>query len=620
MCGISGIVDFKNQLGEKKLGNILENFNKTLNHRGPDDSGKWIENNIGFSHTRLSILDLSQNGHQPMISKNKQTIITYNGEIYNFKELYFELSDKNLKSNSDTEVLLEYYNEFGIDKLIEKVNGMYAFSIYDKKKNQIIISRDKVGKKPLYYYFDSEFLIWGSEIKIFKNSPISKKLKLNFNALDNFFKVGYIPNPLSIFKEIIKIQPGETLVIDLKLIKKTSKRNFFIKKENQLIENSIEKTIEDAVKIRTISDVPYGVFLSSGIDSTLVAAILKKQKNNVSSFSIGIKDNKLVDESSDSKKIAKSLGLNHNELIINENDLIDYFPKLAKVYGEPFADTSQIPTLILSEFSKKKITVALSGDGGDEIFCGYNRYLYALKYEKILRAIFKLNNSINIIKYLKNLFKIPGFKLGNKLFLKLNTLNNTTSFNDLYSKLVMMDNKETDIFNKNSQTYYPYYLKEENSFDGDTLFNMQNKDIQNYLPDDILTKVDRASMENSLEVRCPLLDYRLSGTIFLEKNSKIKKNQTKIKLRNILKKHIDLNLISKEKKGFAIPIKKWLNSSLIGLTNDYFNSSILKDDEFLNQRKIIKIWEEQKKGLNDNTNLIWATLIYLQWKEYWKNL
>ncbi len=620
MCGISGIVDFKNQLGERRLRDILETFNKTLNHRGPDDNGKWIENNIGLSHTRLSILDLSKNGHQPMISKNKQTILSYNGEIYNFKELYFELSDKNLKSNSDTEVLLEYYNQFGIDKLIEKANGMYAFSIYDKKKNQIILSRDKVGKKPLYYYFDSEFLIWGSEIKIFKNSPISKKLKLNFNALDNFFKVGYIPNPLSIFEQIIKIKPGETLVIDLKLIKKSSKRNFFIKKENQLIDNSIENTIQDAVKIRTVSDVPYGVFLSSGIDSTLVAAILKNQKNNVSSFSIGIKDNKLVDESSDSKKIAKSLGLDHNELIINENNLIDYFPKLAKVYGEPFADTSQIPTLILSEFSKKKITVALSGDGGDEIFCGYNRYLYSLRYEKILRTVFKLNRSINIIKYLKNIFKIPGFKLGNKLFLKLNTLNNTTSFNDLYSKLVMMDNKETDIFNENSQSYNPYYLKKENSFEGDTLFDMQNKDIQNYLPDDILTKVDRASMENSLEVRCPLLDHRLSGTIFLEKNSKIKKNQTKIVLRNILKKHIDLNLISKEKKGFAIPIKKWLNSSLIGLTNDYFNSSILKDDEFLNQGKIMKIWDEQQKGLNDNTNLIWATLIYLQWKEYWKNL
>ena len=555
-----------------------------------------------------------------MISKNNKIILSYNGEIYNFKELYFELSDKNLKSNSDTEVLLEYYSQFGIDRLIEKANGMYAFSIYDKNKNQLILSRDKIGKKPLYYYFDNEFFIWGSEMKIFKNSPILNKLKLNLNALDNFFKVGYIPNPLSIFEQINKVKPGETIILDLKSLKKFTKRNFFIKKENQLINNSIEDTIKDAVKIRTVSDVPYGVFLSSGTDSTLVASILKDLKTKVSSFSIGIKDNKLIDESTDSKKIAKSLGLEHNELILSESSLVDYFPKLADVYGEPFADTSQIPTLILSEFSKKKITVALSGDGGDELFCGYNRYLYTLRYEKILSTIFKLNNSINIVKYLEMMLKFSGLNLQNKIFSKLYTLRNTTSFENLYSKLVMLDNKRMDIFNDNDSTYVNYFLKKENTFNGDILFEMQNKDIQNYLPDDILTKVDRASMQNSLEVRCPLLDHRLNNAIFLKKNYKIEKEQTKIILRNILKKYIDLNLISKNKKGFAIPIKTWLNSSLKNSTNDYINSSLLKNDEFLNQNKIIKIWDEHKKGLHDHTNIIWATLIYLQWKQYWKNL
>ena len=379
---------------------------------------------------------------------------------------------------------------------------MYAFSIYDKEKSTHL-SREK--EKPLYYYFDNEFFIWGSEMKIFKNSPILNKLRLNLNALDNFFKVGYIPNPLSIFEQINKVKPGETIILDLKSLKKFTKRNFFIKKENQLINNSIEDTIKDAVKISTVSDVPYGVFLSSGTDSTLVASILKDLKTKVSSFSIGIKDNKLIDESTDSKKIAKSLGLEHNELILSESSLVDYFPKLADVYGEPFADTSQIPTLILSEFSKKKITVALSGDGGDELFCGYNRYLYTLRYEKILSTIFKLNNSINIVKYLEMMLKFSGLNLQNKIFSKLYTLRNTTSFENLYSKLVMLDNKRMDIFNDNDSTYVNYFLKKENTFNGDILFEMQNKDIQNYLPDDILTKVDRASMQNSLEVRCPLL-------------------------------------------------------------------------------------------------------------------
>lgn len=617
MCGISGIVDFNKKLGKEKIFNILKNFNIILHHRGPDDSGIWTEDNIGIAHTRLSILDLSKNGHQPMVSKNKNIILSYNGEIYNFEDLKLELTDKNLKSKSDSEVLLEYYSEHGIDKLIEKANGMYAFSIYDKRKNQLILARDKVGKKPLYYFFDNEFCIWGSEINIFKNSPVHNKLKINSNAIDNFFKVGYVPNPISIFEQIQKLKPGEIIIIDVKSQKKISKRNFFIKKENQLVNNSVEETIRDSIRIRTISDVPYGVFLSSGIDSALVASILKDLKKNVDSFSIGIKNNQTIDESTGSKKIAKFLGLNHNELRIDEDSLINYFPKLAEVYGEPFADTSQIPTLILSEFSKKKISVALSGDGGDELFCGYNRYLYTLRYKKILQNIFKINKNINFIKYIRKFLNLLKIETECKLFSKLNTLENTTSFDDLYSKLVRLDNKEIDIFNFKNNDYKNFYLKSDDAFTGDELFEMQNKDIQNYLPDDILTKVDRASMKNSLEVRCPLLDHRLSSVIFFNKDLKIKNNQTKIILRNILKKYLDINFISKEKKGFAIPINKWLRSGLSNIVDDYFNSTLLKHDEFLSQKKINILWEKYKKGSSQSTNTIWSTLIYLQWKKHW---
>ena len=617
MCGISGIVDFNKKLGKEKIFNILKNFNIILHHRGPNDSDIWMEDNIGMAHTRLSILDLSQNGRQPMVSKNKNIILSYNGEIYNFEDLKLELTDKNLKSKSDSEVLLEYYSEHGIDKLIEKANGMYAFSIYDKRKNQLILARDKIGKKPLYYFFDNEFCIWGSEINIFKNSPVYNKLKINSNAIDNFFKVGYIPNPISIFEQIQKLKPGEIIIIDVKTQNKISKRNFFIKKENQLVNNSVEETIRDSVKIRTISDVPYGVFLSSGIDSALVASILKDLKKNVDSFSIGISNNQTIDESADSKKIAKLLGLNHNELRIDEDSLINYFPKLAEVYGEPFADTSQIPTLILSEFSKKKISVALSGDGGDELFCGYNRYLYTLRYKKILQTIFKINKNVNFIKYILKFLNLLNIETQYKLFSKLNTLENTTSFEDLYSKLVKLDNKEMDIFNFKNSDYKNFFLKSDDTFAGDELFEMQNKDIQNYLPDDILTKVDRASMKNSLEVRCPLLDHRLSSVIFFSKNLKIKNNQTKIILRNILKKYLDINFISKEKKGFAIPINKWLRSGLSNIVDDYFNSALLKHDEFLSQKKINLLWEKYKKGSSQSTNTIWSALIYLQWKKHW---
>jgi asparagine synthase (glutamine-hydrolysing) len=618
MCGISGIIDLNNKLGEEKINNILKGFNKILHHRGPDDNGTWVEKHVGLAHTRLSIIDLSKNGHQPMISRNKKTILSYNGEIYNFRDLQQKLINKDLRSNSDTEVLLEYYNEYGVDNLIEKANGMFAFSIYDKIKNQLILARDKVGKKPLYYYHDNEYFIWGSEINIFKHSPIINKLKINHDAIGNYFNVGYIPNPLSIFDKINKIQPGEVLKLDLikKSISKDKKR--FINNQKNLINNSFEETIRDSVKIRTISDVPYGVFLSSGLDSSLVAATLKDLNKNVDSFSIGIKNNDLIDESTASRRIAKTLGLNHNELILDEKSLINYFPKITKAYGEPFADTSQIPTLILSEFAKKKITVALSGDGGDELFCGYNRYLYLKKNELLLKAFFKINNysfSRKLLKMLVNLTFLQRKDI--KIFSKLRVLENSKSFEDIYSKLVKIQSSEIDIFKDGFKKFKNFYLKNQNNPNGNYLVQMQNKDVENYLPDDILTKVDRASMQNSLEVRCPLLDFRLSSAIFENDNHKIKDGQSKIILRNMLKKFMDINLISKDKKGFAIPIKNWLNDGLFELVNDSINSNILKNDEFLDYKKLKLIWRDHNDGKSDSSNIIWSTLVYLQWKNEW---
>lgn len=618
MCGISGIIDLSNKLGEEKIKNILKDFNKTLYHRGPDDNGIWVEKYVGLAHTRLSIIDLSKNGHQPMISRNKKTILSYNGEIYNFRDLQKELKNKDLKSNSDTEVLLEYYNEYGINNLIKKANGMFALSIYDKIKNQLILARDKVGKKPLYYYHDNEFFIWGSEINIFKYSPIINNLKINSDAIGNYFSVGYIPNPISIFDKINKIQPGEIIRLDIKNNSISKNKKNFINNQNNLINNSFEETIRDSVKIRTISDVPYGVFLSSGLDSTLVAATLKDLNKNVDSFSIGIKNNDLIDESTASKKIAKILGLNHNELVLDEKSLINYFPKISKTYGEPFADTSQIPTLILSEFAKKKITVALSGDGGDELFCGYNRYLYLKKNELLLKVFFRINNLNFSNKLIKMLVNLPFLQSRNiKIFNKLATLENSKSFDDLYSKLVKTQSSEINIFKNDFTGFKNYYLKNQNNLNGNYLLQMQNKDVENYLPDDILTKVDRASMQNSLEVRCPLLDFRLSKAIFENDNQKIKNGQTKMILRNILKKYIDIDLISKNKKGFAIPIKKWLNDGLFELVNDSINSNSLVNDEFLDHKKLKSIWENHNKGRIDSSNIIWSTLVYLQWKNEW---
>jgi asparagine synthase (glutamine-hydrolysing) len=616
MCGISGIIDFNFKLSKEKLQNIILEFNNTLKHRGPDNAGSWMYNNIGMGHTRLSIIDLSNKGNQPMLSNNEKSIISYNGEIYNFKELSQMLKNIKLKSNTDTEVILEFYTQFGIDSLIHKANGMYAFSIFDKKKNCLLLARDKVGKKPLYYFYDEDYFIWGSELNIFKIDLLKNKLNISKEALQNYFEVGYVPSPLSIFTQIKKLLPGEVISLDINSKKIFTKKNSFIKNNSILVNNSFEDTIIDSVNIRTMSDVPYGVFLSSGVDSTLVAAILKSLKPSVQSFSIGLKNNKL-DESKDSRKIAKALNLNHHEEIIDETNLMGLFDQISKTYGEPFADSSQIPTMLLSSFSKKKITVALSGDGGDEIFCGYNRYLYTYRYQKIINLLFIFNKTLGKLPY--NITKkIAKFFFKNfKILDKINSLDDIKNYNDLYKRLVKQYSNDLTIF-KESKNYHSLYTKNDHKDFKDPLVLMQSLDIQNYLPDDILTKVDRASMRSSLEVRCPLLDIRLSSAIFLSEEEKINNKKSKIILRDILKKYIDPKIISIEKKGFAIPINDWLLNGLKKIANDLILSDTLKDDQYIDYKKIRIIWDDHLKKKQDYSQLIWSLLIYLQWKINWK--
>lgn len=615
MCGVSGIIDLKNRLSEDIIKNFLVEFNNILAHRGPNNSGIYINKNIGLAQTRLSIIDLSQNGKQPMISNDKENIISYNGEVYNFLDLKKNLTHINFKSNTDTEVVLEYLSAYGHQKFMSVANGMYAISLFDKKENCLYLIRDKIGKKPLYYFKNENYLIWGSEINIFFNSPIKKQLVIDQDAVQNYFDVGYIPAPLTIFKGIKKLLPGEVIKFDLnKNI--TQSHNFELLNQNNILSDSdIEKTLIDAVKIRTISDVPYGVFLSSGIDSSLVAAILQSIKTKkIKSFSIGVKDVN-YNEANESKKIANYIGTDHNELIIDEKDLIETVPMMSKIYGEPFADSSQIPTYILSKFAKNSITVALSGDGGDEIFCGYNRYVILNNNKKLIKILFLINKlKIPFAKFIKIFEKLNLGFLSKENLHKIYSLNKIYNFKDYYNRMVILSGADNNGIFKSKSYYNKYYMKNYYKQELDEITTMQVYDILNYLPDDILTKVDRASMANSLEVRSPLLDYRLTNLIFLNKKSKINSSLGKYKLRNMLKKYIDIELVSKKKKGFGIPIGNWLNSGLKEYSEDIFNSNHLINDPFLNSDKIKIIWENHKNGNYINSNLLWSIFIYINWK------
>lgn len=624
MCGISGIIDFNNNLQNGLLKNYLNDFLKILNHRGPDSNGLDIFDNVGFAHNRLSIIDLSQNAHQPMSSNNKDFVISFNGEIYNFQHLKKSLPNFSFKSTSDTEVLLEYISKFGIEKTLEDINGMYAFSLLDKKNKRLFLCRDKYGKKPIYYYHDNEYFIFGSELNIFFKSPIKNRLEPCEVAIKNYFDVGYIPSQLSIFKNIYKVLPGEIITIDLLSNKILKKQTKVIEQSNNftLVNNlkDLENILIDSVNLRTIADVPYGVFLSSGVDSSLVAALCQSQKNyKIDTFSIGVRNSEM-DESEQSRKIAKQLNTNHHEFIVDENELINCFEIMPKIYSEPFSDSSQFPTYILSKFTREKVKVALSGDGGDEIFCGYNRYLYPKKYYYLLKILFQLNSNgllnkkiFNFILKIKNFFPLPQSiidKMENTIKIK--------NISDLYKELVK--NKYDDNLNilKNLNTKDTFYNKNIYNDKFDYITFLQALDVQNYLPDDILTKVDRASMYNSLEVRCPLLDTRLSNAVYLDENKKINKNNTKFMLRKILSKYININYISKEKKGFSIPVKDWVNGGLKNLILDLVNSKECEYDNYLNQKNILQLLKVNETANGKYASFIWSLAIYLQWKIYFK--
>jgi len=630
MCGLLGIINNNNFFKNDQLKNFLNFGLAAHNKRGPDNQGMYLseDNKIGLAHNRLNILDLSKSGNQPMMSENKDNILVFNGEIYNFRELLTELGSTFYNVKSDTRAILEYFTKFGIEKLINKISGMYAFSIYSKKNKKIFLARDFAGKKPLYLFKNNHFTIWSSTLFPFQHNMLKSHLNINRDAVFNYFEVGYVPSPLSIFQNISKINPGELIEIDVKTQnQKNNIENFYKKKISTLQEkknvSNLSIDLIEAVKKRTISDVPYGTFLSSGIDSALVTSILSKNcgtNNKVQTFSIGIEGDSFLDESKDAKKIAKYLNTNHHEIILNENDLQKNISVLENIYDEPFSDSSQIPTYIISKFASNHVKVILSGDGGDEIFGGYNRYTFLTKFKILTKILimanknFKTDRIVELIKknfVFKNIFQ--NYNLN-----KFSSLSNIKSFKDFYFRLIKQNTFDIKgLFNKDIRfnIFYDKGIKEiDNSTD---LQKLQLLDFFNYLNDDILTKVDRASMANSLEVRCPFLDINLRGYIGLDDNLKIK-SETKLLLRRELKKYLPEELINKNKKGFAIPIEKWMKSTLKTEINDLFASDIIKKDELISQKFILNEWQKFQSNNNpQNTNFIWSTLIYLKWKNKW---
>jgi len=631
MCGIVGFID------KNKRVDILNNMLEAQSYRGPDDSGVYFDDNNGvhFGHNRLSIQDLSSHGHQPFVSDCKNYIIVFNGEVYNFKTIRAELEELGYRfiSNSDTEVILYAYKQWGIE-CIEKFIGMFAFSIHDKIQEKLLLVRDRAGVKPLYYYTNDNKFVFSSELKSFHKHHEFKK-ELNKEVLPYYFQFGYIPTPYSIFKNCYKLEAGHylELIIDnleFKITKYWDVNEFYEKERIDKSEDEILKDIEsilnDSINLRMVSDVSVGVFLSGGYDSSLVASILaKKQGKKINTFTIGFDDEK-YNEAEHAKSLAQYLDTDHTEYYMKDNDMLDLVEKLPFYYDEPFGDSSALPTMIVSQMAREKVTVALSADGGDEAFCGYSKYFFLNKFSnifssKIKKQILKTSLNLmsdNLVENINNILpkNLKQTNIKDK-YNKFKRAINSDSLEEMFQNASSyVDKNDVDkILNINSNR--SIYSLFENKSNLSYLNYMMSVDYKAFMNDDVLTKVDRATMSVSLEGREPLLDHRIIEYLAgVPESLKYKNKQGKYLLRQILYKYLPKEMVDKPKSGFQIPLDEWLKGDLRYLVEKYLDEKSL-DDEIFNISEVLELKTKLFLGQYVNINQIWLIITFEMWKEKW---
>ena len=632
MCGIAGFIDFHKKSTKSNIQSMID----PLNHRGPDGDGVSLFKSknaiIGFGHKRLSIIDLSQAGKQPMALNHLH--ITYNGEIYNYQEIKNELLElgHHFNGESDTEMILHAYTEWGI-KAVERFIGMFAIALFDEKKQEVVFIRDRAGVKPLFYYQKNDLILFSSELKSFHEHPEFEK-KLDLNAVAAYMQYGNVPTPHCIFKNCGKIKPGHYLKINLENksqqeIQYWNVYDFYNQPKLNLsfpeAKIQTKELLKSAFNYRMVADVPVGVFLSGGYDSTTVSSLIQAESTaRLKTFTIGVPDIGL-NEAPYARDIAKHLGTDHTEINCTEQEAIEMIKDLPFFYDEPFADSSAIPTTLVSKAARKNVTVALSADGGDEIFGGYNRYDFMHRYGKTLNSIPKAFR------------KILVGAMGNISSEKIPVLKNKYNFHNRYEKLktVLNDPSEKEIMLSLSQQFNDEQMKSVMKSEFTSLPTMfQSKemledfksplsymmaiDFQTYMLDDILQKVDRATMTNSLEGREPMLDHRiLEFAAQLPDEYKYQNGIKKRILREITHDYIPKELLDRPKMGFAIPIAKWLKNELRDHVEEYLNEDRIEKQGIFNWEFIAKLKMDFFKGRKEYDSKLWYFLMFQMWYERW---
>jgi asparagine synthase (glutamine-hydrolysing) len=640
MCGIAGFWQTKRTPDDPV--ETLSRMGAALTHRGPDDSGNFhdVGTGIGLAFRRLSILDLSTEGHQPMFSASGRYVMVFNGEVYNFQEIKTEVGTHNWRGHSDTEVMLEAFERWGVESAVQRFVGMFAFALWDRQQRKLHLVRDRLGIKPLYYGRAGRAFVFASELKaIWQHREFEGEI--DRDALALYMRHNYVPSPHCIYKGLYKLQAGCILTLasdgatpqvrrywSAKEIARRGQVSPLQASEAEAIEE-LHQLLLQAVKLRMIADVPLGAFLSGGIDSSTVVALMQAQSQRpIKTFTIGFHEEG-YNEAIDAKRVAEHLCTDHTELYLTSKDALDVIPLLPTMYDEPFSDSSQIPTYLVSKLARRSVTVSLSGDGGDELFGGYNRYsltrriwnsmrlfpaplrrvaafsLRALPPERI-DAAFRMLRGLIPRKFIPS---APGDKAH-----KLATLLNLQSPESLYYRaLSHWDDPGFVVANSREPSTIRDSIEELSaSLDFEEV--MMATDLLTYLPDDVLTKVDRASMAVSLEGRVPLLDHRVVEFAWrLPRRFKIRGRVSKWILRQVLNKYVPQRLIERPKMGFGVPVDRWLRGPLRDWAEDLLSEKNLSWHGFFNVAPIREKWQEHLSGDHNRQYLLWDVLVFQDW-------
>jgi asparagine synthase (glutamine-hydrolysing) len=644
MCGIVGLIDWDAATTADALRAIGEAMNGTLHHRGPDGSGVWVEAEGGatLGQRRLAIIDLSPGGAQPMHSADRRYVITFNGEIYNYREIRAELAAAGvtMRSESDTEVLLEACALWGVEAAVERAIGMFAFALWDRSTRSLYLARDRLGIKPLYYAATSERVLFASELKALRAVP-DWKPAIDDDAVAGFLRHAYIAQPRTIYREASKLPPGHILTLrhgraaapkcfwDLRGIATAGQaRNDPAPDENEAIER-LDALLRDSVRLRMIADVPLGAFLSGGIDSSTVVALMQAQSTRpVKTFSIGFHATD-YDEAEHAKRVAAHLHTDHTEFYVEPAHALDVIPRLPDWYDEPFADPSQIPTYLVSELTRKHVTVALSGDGGDELFAGYNRYFWTGRLARTVSLMPRplRGPSAAAVRALSpatwnRLFAfvpaswrppLPGDRLH-----KIAALLDHPDADAIYRRLVSQWERPEEIAMRGSEPHGVLWDPTMARDLPDLISRLQFLDMATYLPDDILTKLDRATMAVGLEGRVPLLDHRVVAYAWtLPTDFKVRGGRGKWLLRRVLDRYVPKQLIDRPKMGFGVPIDGWLRGPLREWAEELLAPPRLASYGFVRTEPVRRAWQEHLDGSRNWQYPLWTVLMLQAWRERW---